>query len=181
VLNFPDLFIFKNNSFSCGWVTAKVSASQQKSDKARQSVLKRWADNEGNTNVIPTYNEGNTIKEIKEKKINKIKKENKGIDLKQILDIVDQNKEIDDKVKPTLVEFFKLRETKKVSRTVYSTGLIIKELALFPIPTQIKILEKSLTSGWSDIYTEKFKTVQPVVDNEPTSKELFDSQQNKQP
>ena len=181
VLNFPDLFIFKNNSFSCGWVTAKVSASQQKSDKARQSVLKRWADNEGNTNVIPTYNEGNTIKEIKEKKINKIKKENKGIDLKQILDLVDQNTQIDDKVKPTLVEFFKHRDAKKVNTTAYAIDLILKKLAPYSISIQTQMLENAITGGWTNIYTiNNLQTVQPVVDNEPTAKELFDSKQNKQ-
>lgn len=52
-----------------------------KSQKARESISKRWADketkNESNTNVIRTYNDRNTIKEKKSKE-----KESKEKDIK---------------------------------------------------------------------------------------------------
>jgi hypothetical protein len=48
-----------------------------KCEKARNAINKRWDDekNKRNTDVIPTYNEGNTLKETKLKEI-KEKKEN---------------------------------------------------------------------------------------------------------
>ena len=79
IINFPDLFIFKDNYFYCDWVKIKVLASQEKSKKARKAILKRWSNNKSNTDVytdvLQTNNGSNTIKENKrkEKEINKNK------------------------------------------------------------------------------------------------------------
>lgn len=76
VLEFPELFIFKNNFYSCDWVSVRVLASKEKSQKARKAILSRWKNNKSNskehTDVLPTNNESNTIKE-KESKINENK------------------------------------------------------------------------------------------------------------
>jgi hypothetical protein len=80
VLEFPDLFIIKDNFFSCHWVSMRLELALHKSKKARQAVLKRWSNNKSNTDVIRTYNDSNTTKQNKTKenetKLNQTKKEN---------------------------------------------------------------------------------------------------------
>jgi hypothetical protein len=64
----------------CFWSISFLNRMEQyhdKCEKARNAINKRWDDekNKRNTDVIPTYNEGNTLKETKLKEI-KEKKEN---------------------------------------------------------------------------------------------------------
>ena len=78
VIETYDLFIIKDGKISSKSILDRIALREEKSNKARDSVSKRWAkvsdktDN-SNTNVIRTYNDSNTIKERKGKEI----KENK--------------------------------------------------------------------------------------------------------
>jgi hypothetical protein len=70
-----DLFNFEGDNFTSKSVQKRLKEREEKSQKARNSVEKRWKTNEGDTTVLQTNNECNTIKEKKrkEKEINKRK------------------------------------------------------------------------------------------------------------
>jgi hypothetical protein len=78
VLEFDNLFVFKDNHFICEWVSVRVLASKEKSKKARKAILSRWKNKGSNTSVytsvLQTNNGSNTIKEnkikVKESKLN---------------------------------------------------------------------------------------------------------------
>jgi hypothetical protein len=73
-----DFDLFKNDGVKFWSESAlnRLNERANKSEKARQSINKRWEKYERNTNVIPTLNEGNTIK-VKESKVKESKvKEN---------------------------------------------------------------------------------------------------------
>ena len=69
VINDYDLFVFDDNTFGSLSVERRLKERDERSHKARQSVLKRWNKVKEDTNVLPTNNEPNTIKEIKGKEI----------------------------------------------------------------------------------------------------------------
>lgn len=62
-----ELFEFDDEKFWSKSAIKRIKTREEKSEKARNSVQKRW----NNTNVLQSNNDGNTIKEkkIKEKKI----------------------------------------------------------------------------------------------------------------
>lgn len=60
-----DLFVFEGEIFGSMSVQKRLDERNAKSVKAKESVKKRWDKYERNTNVLPTQNEGNTIKEKK--------------------------------------------------------------------------------------------------------------------
>lgn len=70
IINDFDLFVINGDKFGSLSIEKRLEERNKKSEKARQSVLKRWSKD---TNVLRTYNDSNTIKEskVKESKINK--------------------------------------------------------------------------------------------------------------
>lgn len=68
VLNSYGLFENDGNAYWSKSVLNRLEARGEKSEKARQNVLKRWDKYKSNTGVLQTNNEGNTIKERKESK-----------------------------------------------------------------------------------------------------------------
>jgi hypothetical protein len=69
VINDYDLFVFENNTFGSLSVERRLKERDERSQKARQSVLKRWNKLKEDTNVLQSQYESNTIKEIKGKEI----------------------------------------------------------------------------------------------------------------
>ena len=69
VINDYDLFVFDGNTFGSLSVERRLKERDERSHKARQSVLKRWNKAKEDTNVLQSNNEPNTIKEIKGKEI----------------------------------------------------------------------------------------------------------------
>ena len=65
VINDYDLFVFENNTFGSLSVERRLKERDERSQKARQSVLKRWNKLKEDTNVLQSQYESNTIKEIK--------------------------------------------------------------------------------------------------------------------
>ena len=71
IINDFGLFINDGKNISSTSVERRLMERSEKSTKARESVLKRWEKYERNTNVLPTQNDSNTIKEKKNKENNK--------------------------------------------------------------------------------------------------------------
>jgi hypothetical protein len=67
IVNDFDLFEIDNESFGSLSIQRRLNERNEKSKKARESVLKRWNKPKEDTNVLQTYNDGNTIKERKGK------------------------------------------------------------------------------------------------------------------
>jgi hypothetical protein len=65
IINDYDLFVFDGDTFGSLSVERRLKERDQRSNKARESVLKRWNKVKDNTNVLQSNNEPNTIKEIK--------------------------------------------------------------------------------------------------------------------
>lgn len=72
-----DLFVFEGDIFGSASVERRLSERNEKSEKARQSAIKRWKtkppQSEPNANALQPLSDGNAIKEIKESKENDIK------------------------------------------------------------------------------------------------------------
>jgi hypothetical protein len=68
IINDFDLFVFEGDTFGSLSVERRLNERNEKSAKARESVLKRWNKLKYNTNVLQTNNDSNTIKEKKRKK-----------------------------------------------------------------------------------------------------------------
>lgn len=64
VINDFDLFVIENETFGSKSVEQRLNERNSKSVKARDSINKRWGKD---TNVLPTNNDSNTIKESKVK------------------------------------------------------------------------------------------------------------------
>jgi len=62
-----DLFQIDNDSFWSDAVNDRLQERINKSEKARNNVLKRWNKHKKNTAVLPPYESSNTIKERKGK------------------------------------------------------------------------------------------------------------------
>jgi len=77
IINDFDLFVFDGKNFGSLSIQKRIDERNEKSKKARESVLKRWKNKEIDTNVLPTNNDSNTIKErkVKENKVNESKVE----------------------------------------------------------------------------------------------------------
>lgn len=76
VINDFGLFVVDADNFSSSSVQKRLDLKNEKSQKARESISKRWG-NDTDTNVLPSKNDSNTLKESKgnEKKEKKEKKE----------------------------------------------------------------------------------------------------------
>jgi uncharacterized protein (DUF608 family) len=78
-----DLFVNDGEKFWSETAIERLNKRAEKSQKARESIENRWNKQKENTNVIRTYNEGNTIKE-KESKVKEKKEDNIECDFNQI-------------------------------------------------------------------------------------------------
>lgn len=67
IINDFDLFVFDGENFGSLSVQKRLDERNEKSNKARNSVLKRWANKGVDTNVLQTQFDSNTIKERKVK------------------------------------------------------------------------------------------------------------------
>lgn len=74
IINDFDLFQINGQNFGSPSVERRLNARDAKSQKARESVQKRWKNERTNTNVLQPQNDTNTIKEskVKESKVNTI-------------------------------------------------------------------------------------------------------------
>lgn len=74
IINDFDLFEIDKDSFGSLSVQRRLNERNEKSKKARESILSRWNNKKEDTNVLQTNNDCNTIKERKgkENKDNKI-------------------------------------------------------------------------------------------------------------
>jgi hypothetical protein len=79
IVNDFDLFEIDNESFGSLSIQRRLNERNEKSKKARESVLKRWNKSKEDTNVLQTKYDSNTIKERKGK-------ENKVIDINISMD-----------------------------------------------------------------------------------------------
>jgi hypothetical protein len=85
VINDFDLFVFDGENFGSLSVQKRLEERNEKSEKARKSVLKRWANKVNNTNVLQSKYDTNTIKERKGKEIKGNKRKVKEIKLEDII------------------------------------------------------------------------------------------------
>ena len=81
-----ELFVISDNYFGSNSVQKRLDERAEKSKKAKESVKLRWQKHQENkdidTNVLPTHNDSNTIKERKGKEIKE--KESKVKEIKEI-------------------------------------------------------------------------------------------------
>lgn len=71
-----ELFDFDSEKFWSNSAISRLDQRMLKSEKARESVMKRWIKNKSNTNVIRSNNDSNTIK-VKESKVKESKEKEK--------------------------------------------------------------------------------------------------------
>lgn len=138
---------------------------EEKSQKAKDSIRKRW---DKNTNVIRTYYECNTIKERKEKEIKE-----KEIKEKEILNtsVVASSEKTDKQIKSDLKlkkdieklkelekhdyfkneEFLELWEEYSKKKSVNAKNLNLKDLFSHSLEECISALKKTISSGWKGI------------------------------
>jgi len=67
IINDFDLFVIEDGTFGSLSVERRLTERNEKSLKARESVLKRWNKTKKDTNVLQTNYDSNTIKESKVK------------------------------------------------------------------------------------------------------------------
>lgn len=67
IINDFDLFVVDAESFGSLSIQRRLNERNEKSKKARESVLARWNKQKEDTNVLPTNYDSNTIKERKGK------------------------------------------------------------------------------------------------------------------
>lgn len=77
IINDFDLFVIEGGIFGSSSIHERLEARNSKSEKARESVLKRWERVKNNTNVLPTNNECNTESQKRNTIKESIVKENK--------------------------------------------------------------------------------------------------------
>jgi hypothetical protein len=79
--------------------------------------------------------------------------DNNDKELKELINTYAQDPKLND----TLNKFLDMRVSKKKTPTNYAMELIFKTLKPFDIETQIKMLEKSIVSQWTDVFPLKDK------------------------
>lgn len=144
VLSDYDLFKTDGQAWWSESVLKRLELRADKSEKARESVLKRWEKYKRNTNVKQPNNEGNTIKERKVKE----KKEN---EIKEILIFPFESSEFM-QVWNTLVK------TKKWRKKEFSAlQASLKLLSGYSESDAIKMMENSIAGEWQGLFELKDK------------------------
>lgn len=110
IINDFDLFQIDGDFFSSLSVERRLEQRNERSLKARESVLKRWNKNKPDTNVLPLNNECNTIKEKKGKEN---KENNISLTLENDFTVFwdKYNKKVDSK--KCKDKFFKLKDSER--------------------------------------------------------------------
>lgn len=176
-----ELFIIKSNKISSKSVLDRISIREEKSNKARESVSKRWAkvsdkEDKNNTDDIRTYNEGNTIKEKKGKEIKK--KESKTETRPRSKKIEEEKKEVFDKVLLTDTQEKQIQE-------LYG-NLYKKALAKLSNHKNTKgVTYKSdyhtlITSGWVfSAISEDYPALKEKIEKDERQKEAEEQEKKK--
>ena len=143
IINDFDLFQINGDSFGSPSVERRINERDAKSQKARESVQKRWNNEKNNTNVLPSQNDTNTIKEskVKESKVNTIllKKESK-YNASEFL--ISQSADLD-----LVNEWFAVRKIKKLANTRTAMEDFIREVQKTKL-TINEALKKCIVKSW---------------------------------
>jgi hypothetical protein len=147
VINDFDLFVFDDDTFGSLSVQKRLEERDSKSVKARESASKRWT----NANAMQSQCEGNAIKESKVKEI-KVKKVNK---VKEIIYPFDSDEF--KKYWSLWVEFKKeqFNFTYKSNISIQATLNDLVKLSNGKEDIAIKIIEQSITKGWQGLFNLK--------------------------
>ena len=160
VLSDFDLFVTDGQAWWSDSVLKRLELRAEKSEKARESVLKRWEKYKRNTNVKQTNNEGNTIKESKVKEI----KESKGN--KEELIFPFQSDEFM-RVWDVLINTKKWR--KKEFPALQAS---LKKLSGYTEKEAIQMMENSIAGEWQGLFelkkppSDKQKPMAEIITND---------------
>lgn len=149
IINDFDLFVVDAESFGSLSIQRRLNERNEKSKKARESVLARWNKQKEDTNVLPTNYDSNTIKERKgkENKVNE-SKENKENNI-SALPFSFYNYLINYGFDKNLVsDWIKVRKNKKASNTETAYNSFIKEIEKRNCNLN-EILELIVVKNWS--------------------------------
>jgi membrane-associated HD superfamily phosphohydrolase len=148
IINDFDLFTVQEKTFGSPSVQRRLNERDSKSQKARESVQKRWKNEKNNTNVLPNNYAPNTIKEskvkemkVKESKVNNIllKKESK-YSASEFL--------ISNGAEPELVtDWLSVRKTKKLATTATAMKDFIREVQKNGLKIN-EVLKICIIKGW---------------------------------
>ena len=129
----------------------RMKPIDERREKARESVYKRWNKYERNTFVEATKNDGNTSK-VKESKVKESKVNSKN-NIGALISEFTSNEEL----KTTINDFISMRNKIKKPMTERAVKMMLKKLNELSsnIETQIAILDQSITHCWQDIYPLK--------------------------
>lgn len=145
IINDFDLFVFDGKNFGSLSVQKRLDERKEKSENAKNSVLKRWANKGIDTNVLQSNYEPNTIKE---RKVNK----KKGKEIIEKLIFIDGFKEIVErwlKYKLDRKENYKSEDSIK---TFYNSLL---KLSNSNPKIAIDVIEQSISNNWAGIFELK--------------------------
>jgi hypothetical protein len=145
-----ELFENDENKFWSNSILDRLQERVIRSEKAKNSVNKRWKPLEKNTNVLrPNYDSNTTCYTNKEK--NSIEKNNKEKNKKEnIGELI-----LPDSIKKETWEaYLEMRKTIKKPATKHAQKLIISKLAKMPDDPNL-ILEQSIEGAWQNIYELK--------------------------
>lgn len=159
IINDFDLFVIEGETFGSTSIQKRLEERNSKSVKARESVLKRWNKDKTDTNVLPTNNGSNTIKEKKGKESKE--KDNKDLYVDfSYLNLYQQN------IKMLKVDYEKLciEHTQQVSDTA------IKILSDYKIEKGYKNKNDYLTILKWGIEAANKKLNKPNKPNQPLDK-----------
>ena len=151
IINDFDLFVIEGDIFGSSSIESRLEARNAKSEKARESVLKRWERQKNNTNVLPTNNECNTIKEskVKETKVNK-EKEHKE-EVKIIFPFVSENFK---KMWSNWISYKKQQHNFTYKSAISEQGAL-KDLSKLSDGNEqlaIDLIENAISKAWKGIY-----------------------------
>jgi hypothetical protein len=139
---------FNGKNFGSLSVQKRLDERREKSENAKNSVLKRWANKGTDTNVLQSNYEPNTIKEIKGKK----KKVKESKETKEEFIFADGFKEIVErwlKYKSDRKEKYKSEDSIKT----FYTNLL--KLSNSNSKIAIDIIEQSISNNWAGIFELK--------------------------
>jgi len=151
IINDFDLFVIEGDIFGSHSVESRLEARNAKSEKARESVLKRWNKVENDTNVLQTQNDSNTIKEskVKEKKEIKIKEHKENIEI--IFPFVSENFK---KMWGNWIDYKKQQHNFTYKSAISEQGAL-KDLAKISDGNEqlaIDLIENAISKAWKGIY-----------------------------
>ena len=165
IINDFDLFVIEGDIFGSSSIHERLEARNSKSEKARESVLKRWERVKNNTNVLPTNNDcntesqkRNTIKEsiVNENKVkeSKVHKENMEI----VFPFVSENFK---KMWSNWIDYKKQQFNFTYKSAISEQGAL-KDLSKLSDGNEymaIELIENAISKAWKGIYKpDNFKS-----------------------